>query len=62
MEIIKKIQKHFIEEDKIINKAMSKVNHLIISRGIDQSNERKELINLRNKLIKEITLQKDKRE
>ena len=52
--IIKKIKKYFKEEDKIISKAMRKVNYLMIPRGVDQNKEREELIDLRNKLLKDL--------
>ena len=52
--LTKRIKEHFKEEDRIISKAMNKLTFLMISRGIDHSDERKELVNLRNKLLEEL--------
>ncbi len=56
-ELIKKIKKFFKEEDEIISRAMGKVSYLMISRNISQESERKELEELRNKLIKELEIE-----
>lgn len=54
MEKIELVKKYFKDSDEIINKAMSKVSYLMISRGISQEEERKELLELRDKLIEDL--------
>jgi len=54
-EVWKKLDYIFEEEDKIINKAMKKVNYLMTTRNINQEKERKELVDFRNKMKKELS-------
>jgi len=53
-DFIKKINKLFKEEDNIISKAMEKINYLMVSRGITQEKERKELVKLRKDFLKSL--------
>lgn len=52
-EFEEKLTHIFKEEDKIIQKAMNKVNYLMNSRNISQEKERKELVDFRNKCKEE---------
>lgn len=51
---LKKIDEFFIEEDKILKKAMDKLSFLMVSRNISQEKERKELVKLREELKKDL--------
>ena len=48
------MSKFFIDEDKILIKAMNKLSHLMISRNISHEEERNELVKCRKKFKKEL--------
>ncbi len=49
-----RLKRFFKEEDKILRKGMDKVTYLMVSRGINQNEEREELIALRDELLNEV--------
>ena len=53
--INEEILKEFFEaEDEILQKAMDKITYLMVSRNINQNEERGKLLVLREKLLKKV--------